>query len=218
VSSRRLYYSPGACSLAPHIVAEETGLPFEAVKVDFAAGEQRSAAYLALNPKGRVPVLVDGDQVFTECPAILRHLARRAPEAQLWPADPVEDTRCLEWLCWGSSGLHVAYAHVRRAERYARSEGAKAEVIEQGKAACKTLWAQVEERLARGGAWAAGNRFSVADAYLFVFWLWGRGNVLGYDMMRDFPAWTERMLRLAERPGFRRALAREGIALPQAGI
>ncbi len=131
----------------------------------------------------------------TENPAVLRYVARKYPAAGLWPEDAREDARCLEWLGWCTSGVHVAYAHMRRPERYATSDAAKADVVARGR------------ETARDG-------YSVADPYLFTFWTWGRGKALGYDMARDFPRWTEHARRMGERGAVRRALAREGIAAP----
>ncbi|TDR89063.1 glutathione S-transferase family protein [Enterovirga rhinocerotis] len=212
-----LFYSPGACSLASHIAIEETGLPFEARRVDFSTTEQRSPDYLKINPKGRVPALADGGFVVTENPAILRYLARKAPEAGLWPDDARSEAVCAEWLAWCSSGLHVAYAHTRRPERYATGEEAIANVVAKGREATRDVWQQVERKLAASSSpWLAGDRYSVADPYLFVMWNWGRGAHLGYDMPGDFPAWTRHALTMGERPAVRRALEREGIALPGA--
>ncbi|MBV9076411.1 MAG: glutathione S-transferase N-terminal domain-containing protein [Methylobacteriaceae bacterium] len=211
----KLYYSPGSCSLAPHIALEEAGADFEPVRVDMRAAEQRSPAYLALNPKGRVPTLVDRDLIVTENPAVLRYVARRFPEAGLWPEAADEEARCLEWLAWIASTVHPAYAHVRRPERYAGTEAGRGDVVSTGLGTVRDLWGQVEARLAaRRGAWAAGESFSVADPYLFVFWHWGRSSVLGYDMAADFPAWTDHARRLVARDGATRALARENISPP----
>lgn len=210
-----LYYSPGACSLAPHIALEETGEPFDLHRVNFADAEQRSPEYLAINPKGRVPAIVDGGFAVSENPAILRYVARRYPAAALWPDDPRDEARCLEWLAWCASGIHVAYAHVRRAERYATGQAAKVEVVAKGRETCRDVWSQVEAKFAASASdWAAGPRHSVADPYIFTFWTWGRGPNLGYDMARDFPAWTEHARRMGERPAVRRALATEGLAPP----
>ena len=115
----KLYYAPGACSLAPHIVLEEVGDRYELARVDFAANQQNSADYLRVNPKARVPALTDGDWVLTEAPAILRYIAARHPAVGLWPWDPREEARCSEWLNWLTSTIHVAFVHVRRAARYA---------------------------------------------------------------------------------------------------
>ena len=211
----KLFYSPGACSLASHIVLEETGAPFEPVRVALAEGAQRRPEYLAINPKGRVPVIADGDFVLTENPAILYYLAQRFPAAKLWPSDPQAAARCAEWLAWGSSGIHVSYAHVSRPERYASSEAAIEDIKAKARASCRETWGMVEAKLAAAkSAWVAGEHYSVADAYMFVFWNWGRGSRLGYDMARDFPVWTEHARRMGARPAVKRALEQEGIELP----
>jgi glutathione S-transferase len=124
-----LHHSPGACSGAVHLALEESGLPYEIARVNLSAGEQRAASYLKLNPKGRVPVLVDGDYVLTEVAAILRDVSRLAPQKELWPQEAREDGRCAEWLAWIGSGVHVAYAHERRPERYATTVAGLAEVV-----------------------------------------------------------------------------------------
>ena len=210
----KLFYSPGACSLAPHIALEETGAAFEPVRLAFAKNEQRSPEYLAINPKGRVPAIAENGTVITENPAVLRYIARRFPAAKLWPDDdPVLDAQCLEWCAWMSNTIHVSYAHIRRVERYADEEAARAEVVRKGRETTRQLWADIDARLA-GRQWALGTRYSVADPYLLVFWTWGRGPVLGYDMPRDFPNWTAHARRMAQRVAVQRAFAREEIALP----
>jgi glutathione S-transferase len=214
----KLFYAPGACSLAPHIALEETGAPFTPVLVDFAATEQRSPAYLAVNPKGRVPALGVGGWTVTENPAILQFVAMSNPGAKLWPADPKAAARCLEWMAWLSSGIHVTYAHVRRAERYATTEAGLADVKAKGLLATRAIWADVEAKLgaeqaANGGPWVGGSQYTVADPYLFVFWTWGAGQHLKFDMAKDYPAWTAHARRMAVRPAVQRVLAREGLTV-----
>jgi glutathione S-transferase len=209
----KLYYSPGACSLASHLALEEAGADYEPVRVNFASAEQRSPEYLRINPKGRVPALAEGDFVVTENPAILRYVSRTHPGAKLWPEDPVEEARCAEWLAWISSTVHPSYAHIRRPERYATDEKAKEDVIAKGKQATREIWEMVEKKLGKG-PWAVGGRFSVADPYVLVFWTWGRGATLGYDMPKDFPNWTAHARRMAERPAVKKVFEREGLELP----
>jgi glutathione S-transferase len=209
----KLYYAPGACSLAPHIALEETGLAYEGVRVDLASGEQRSSDYLAVNSKGRVPALDHGGVVVTENPAVLRYIARHVPSAELWPTDPREEARCAEWLAWLSSTVHPAYAHIARVERYATDDAARTDVQEKARETCRTLWGEIDARLARG-QWALGERYSVVDPYLFVFWHWGRGARLGYDMAAMFPNFTAHARRMAERPAVGRVLADEAIVAP----
>ncbi len=209
------FHSPGACSGAVHLALEEAGLAYEIARVALAEGEQRTEKYLRMNPKGRVPVLVDGDFVITEVAAILRYVARLAPQARLWPEDPREDGRCAEWLAWIASGVHVAYAHVRRPERYADTDAGKGEVVAKGRVTTRATWQQVEDKIAaQETPWAAGQTFSVADLYLFVFWTWGKGQVLAYDMEADFPRWTEHARRVAARPAVQRVQAKDGFPMP----
>lgn len=212
-TSVTLFYANGACSLAPHIALEETGAAYEPSRIDFATGQQRDPAYLRINPKGRVPALVVDDWTLTENPAILRHIARIYPEAQLWPEDPRQRARAAEWLAWLASTIHVAYAHVRRAERYADSEAALAEVRAKALTTCADLWRDVDARL-DDGPWAMGDRYTVVDPYLLVFWTWGRGPTLALDMAAVCPRWTAHALRMAERPAVQRAFDREGLTLP----
>jgi glutathione S-transferase len=209
----KLYYAPGACSLAPHIALEEVGVPFELSRVDLANDQQRSAEYRRINPKGRVPALVDGDWVLTEAPAILRYIAARHPAAGLWPWDPREEARCAEWLNWLSSTAQVAFVHLRRAARYAADPRAVEDIASTAKETSRDLWQMVDQKIGQG-PWALGNRYSVVDSLLMAHWLWGRGPVLGFDMERECPRWTEHARRLAARPAVQRAFTSEGLALP----
>lgn len=202
-----------ACSIAAHIAFAEAGFAFERRVIDLVAGEQRSADYLAMNPKGRVPVAIDDDFVLTEVPAILRYAALKAPEARLWPDAAEDDARCQEWLAWICSSVHPAYAHLRRPYRYADDEAARVEVSRKGRESCGEFWDQIEKKL-EGRDFAVRSKFSVADAYLMVMWIWGRGPALGFDMNERFPHWTSHARRVAERPAVRRALALEEIETP----
>ncbi|MCW6507211.1 glutathione S-transferase family protein [Lichenifustis flavocetrariae] len=211
--SPKLFYSPGACSLAPHIALEETGEPFEPVLVDTKTGVHREPPYLRINPKARVPALAIGDWVLTENPALLQFIARSYPDAGLWPEDLRAQAKAMEWLAWIASTVHVAYAHVRRAERYATSEAALADVRAKGLDASRDLWRAIERQVG-AGPWVLGERYTVVDAYLFVFWLWGQGPALQLPMAEFCPAWTAQARAMGKRPAVQRALAREQIAFP----
>lgn len=211
--ARTLYYAPGACSLAVHVVLEEVGAPYEAVRLDLARGDQREPAYLAINERGRVPALAEGDLVLTEVQAILRHLARAHPEARLWPETARDRALADEWLAWLATSHHPAYAHVRRPGRYASDADAFPDIRARGAETFGDLCTMTEVRLS-GGGWALGDRYSVVDPYLLVFWIWGRGPALGLDMGARFPAWTAHARAMAGRPAVRQVLAREGLALP----
>jgi glutathione S-transferase len=208
-----LYTASNACSIAAHITLAEAGLDFEATAIDLVSGQQQKPEYLKLNPKGRVPVLVDGAFVLTEVPAIMRYAAVKSPAALLWPDNPVDDARCSEWLAWISSTVHPAFAHMRRPYRYADGETAQEEVSRKGRDACAKLWAEIDSKLA-GRDYAVGKTFTVADAYLMVLWIWGRGPALGYDMPADFPNWTRHARLIAERPAVMRVFETEKLTLP----
>ncbi|MGU3492980.1 glutathione S-transferase family protein [Xanthobacteraceae bacterium A53D] len=214
----KLYYWPGACSLAPHLVLEDIGDPFELVLVDFASAEQRQEAFLQLNPKGRVPLLIDGTFRLTENPAILRYLAIQRPDSQLWPRDQQGDARCCELLAWIASSVHAMYSHVTRPERYADGAAAREAVRDKGRQTTLALWRDIEAHL-RASPWAVGDRISVADFYLLVVWSWARERDFVGAIGNTFPAWTEHALRLAERASVQRAFRSEGLAVPgeQAG-
>jgi glutathione S-transferase len=209
----RLFYSVGSCSLAPHIVLEEIGKPFEAVRIDTRGGEHKQPEYLKVNPNARVPAIAIGDWTLTENPAILQYLARRHPEARLWPSTLEDQARCQEWLAWIASSVHVAYAHIRRAERYASTPEAIENVRAVGLKSSFGIWQDIEARLV-SGQWGLGAQYTVLDPYLMVFWNWGRGPFANFDMARDFPVWTRHARAMAERPAVQRAFSREGLELP----
>ena len=213
MTARTLYYAPGACSLASHIALEETGAPYETVRLNLQAGDQRAPEYLAVNERGRVPALYEDGRVLTENTALLRHVARAHPEARLWPEDLRDQAVADEWLGWLSTNHHPAYAHIRRAERYSADEAAHPGIRAKGADTFRDLCTMTEVRLSNGG-WAVGGRYSVVDPYLLLFWTWGRGPALGFDMAERFPAWTAHARAMAERPAVQRVFAREGLPLP----
>ena len=98
-----LYFSPGACSLASHIGLEETGAPYEIKPILLAKGQQRTEAYLKINPRGKVPALSVDGRILVENTAILTYLARWFPEKRLMPTDPAEEARRSGTMCWFSS-------------------------------------------------------------------------------------------------------------------
>ena len=218
-----LYYSPGACSLAPHILLEEIGAPF-ALELVAARGEREgpgtaTEAWRAINPKGRVPALapVAGSaggaaELLTEAPAILIYLASAHPEAGLLPAGPAGLARCVEWLNWLSGNVHaMSCGQIWRAHRFSDDEAGLDAIRAKGRASLVEQYAYVEHLLGDGREWAVGESYSVADAYLLVFYHWG--GRIGLDMRRDHPAWARLMDKVLARPAVARALATEGVEL-----
>ena len=206
-----LYYSPGACSLAAHIILEELGVPFALTLASTSDGSTHAPNYLRLNPKGRVPVLVTGESVLTEAPAILIYLAMTYPAGQLVGASPSALARSVEWFNWLSGSVHaVAVRQVWRPESFSLDPAAHEGVISNGKDHLRAAFALIESRL-HGTEWSVGDRYSIVDAYLLVFYRWG--NRMGLPMQDRYPAWTTHTLRLLQRPAVTRALDREGIAV-----
>lgn len=206
-----LYYSPGSCSFAPHVVLREIGLTFELRKFSTADRSNYSPEYLAVNPKGRIPTLLIDGFTLTENPAILTYLGRRFPEADLYPSTATEDeARCLERLAWSSNTVHVAYAQIFRPERFVPSEDAYPPVQASGHVNFQRCLAEIESHLTRS-RFAVGSRFTVVDPFWLVFYRWGIRQ--GYEIKRHYPAYTRYAEVLSQRPSVMAALSVEGISL-----
>jgi glutathione S-transferase len=204
----KLFYAPGACSLAPHIVLEEIGGAHELERVSLRDGAQRAPEYLAVNPKGRVPALLTDRGVLTENPAILAYLAQSFPAAGLAPLDdPFEFARMQAFNVFLASTVHVAFAHAFRPERYGDGEAAAQAMRAKAPAALAAAFSLVEETFADGRDYVLGQTYSVSDAYLLVFSRWLDSRGLGN--MADFPRTAEHRDRVTARPAVVRALAAE---------
>ncbi len=190
----KLYYSPGACSLAPHIILEELGIAYEPVLVSLKDGENKKADYLKINPKARVPALnVDG-KVLTENVAILTYLGGGYPERGLWPKETWKQAEALSLMAWLASSVQVAFAGNVRPERYANDAAAKENI----KITCREIllgyYADIE-KLLTGKTFAMGGQYTVCDPYLLVFYRWGYR--VGLDMKTAYPHWTKHAMRVA---------------------
>lgn len=166
------YYAPRTCALAAHLALEHAGASYAAIALNFAAQAQRSPEFLAINPKGRVPALVTERGILTEIPALLLYVAQRFPEAGLAPLDDIFALAQMQafnsYLC---STVHVAHAHRVRGARWADDpaaiEAMKAKVP-QNMTECMLL---VEQSMLQG-PWVLGDRYSVADMYLYTISGW----------------------------------------------
>lgn len=198
-----LYLSPGACSLAPHIALEEAGAKFEVKPLALRKGDQRKPEFQAINPKGKVPVLVIDGKPLTENVAILTYIARTHPAAKLMPTDLAKEMEVLSLLSWAASGVHTMIGRLFRPAALANDAAADAvaQVAREGTAANFALI----DKLLAGKQWVAGD-YSVADAYFFVFWRWA--NFLKLDLSA-YSNYAAHAARMAERPAVKRALARE---------
>jgi glutathione S-transferase len=199
----KLYYSPGACSLAPHIVACEAHIALELEKVDIAAKRtEHNADFLAINPKGSVPVLeLSEDERLTEGPAIVQYLADLKPESELAPPNgTMARYRLQEWLGFINSDLHKTYSPL--------FNPATPELIRsERKHTLLRYYALVDHRLSLQ-PWLLGNRFTAADAYLFTVTNWA--SHVGLDLS-ELPAIASFQQRAAGRPAVQEALLAEGL-------
>jgi glutathione S-transferase len=202
----KLYYAPGTCALASHIALEEAGADYATVKVNFAANEQRSPEYLAINPKGRVPSLVTDKGVLTETPAMLAFIAQSFPAAKLAPTeDPFAFAQAQAFNSYLCSTVHVAHAHKMRGHRWADDPAALAEMkrkVPESVSACFDL---IEHKMLQG-PWVMGEAYTVCDPYLFTLARWLDGD--GVDLTR-LPRVVEHRHRMSERPAVSKVLAEE---------
>lgn len=206
----KLYYSPGACSLAPHIVLEELGIAFEPVLVSLKDGEQRKADYLRINPRGRIPALnVDG-KVLTECVAILTYLGGGYAERGLWPKDTWRQAEALALMSWLSSTVHIAVAGLFRPARFAEDVSVHEPIKATARATLENCYAEID-KLLTGKTFAMGGQYTVCDPYLLVFYRWG--NRIGIPMKDRYPVWAKHAQRVASRPTVKRVFEAEGIQL-----
>lgn len=202
-----LYYTPGTCAQAVRIALHEAGAEHQLVRVDFAAVQQRTPEYLAVNPKGRVPALVTEHGTLTETPALLAYVAQRFPEARLAPTDAYGFARLQELHSYLASTVHIAHAHRTRAHRWTDEPEAMASLhrkVPQNMTECFEL---IETHyLVNGerGPWVMGEQYTVADGYLFTIAGWLASD--GVDIAR-FPTVAAHSQRVAARPAVQSALA-----------
>jgi len=199
----KLYYSPGACSLSPHIVLAEAGLPYTLERVDLKTKKTETGAdFFAINPAGYVPTLVlDNGEVLTEGPAIVQYLADQAPASKLAPpAGSFERVRLQEVLNYISTELHKSFSPLFNP---AAPEDWKTFMRGQIVRRLEPM----EKRVAGGGCLMGG--FSVADAYLFTILGWTR--LVGIDLKAERPALAEYQARIKARPGVEKAMREEGL-------
>jgi glutathione S-transferase len=164
-----LYYSPGACSLAPHIALEETGATYALQLVSIPKGEQQAPEYLNVNPRGKIPALRTEEGMLTENVAILTYIARSFPQVRLLPEEPIGMARCLSHMAYLSNTVHPAFTHIVRPGRFATDKSAQENVKATGR---ENAWKLLQEldRLLDGQQWVLGSRYSVADPCTLVIY------------------------------------------------
>jgi len=201
-----LYYGPGACSMASHIVLEESGEKYESRRMDLPKGEQRTPEYLKINPLGRVPALkLDDGSPLTENTAILPYLGKRFG---LWPTDPLKEARALSLIGFFATSVHPAHGHIGRPERYTEDKAAFPGIQAMGKKSFHGYLKQIDALYA-GREWLS-DQYSVLDPYALVFYAWGVRRELPVAELKHYTAFKDRMVK---RPAVQRVLADEGVKL-----
>ena len=198
----KLYYAPGACSLAPHIAAREAGLPLDLVKVDLRAKTTEAGDdYRAINPKGAVPALqLDDGDVLTEAAVVLQYLAAEAPESGLVPYDARARWHLLELLNFIATEVHKGFGPLWNPT--VTPEARQAAIDNLGRK-FDLLEARLQER-----PYLTGEGFTIADAYLYAVFNWT--GPLKVDVAR-WPGLQAFQRRVSERPAVREALREEGL-------
>lgn len=200
----KLYFSPGACSLSPHIVLREAGLPFETDQVHLGSKQTKSGIdFRTVNPKGYVPALkLDDGEVLTEGPAIVQLVADQVPDKKLVPpAGTRERYRLQEWLNFISTELHKGFGPLFNSKT-------PDEYKQMARDSLAIRFDFVSKTFEDGRKYLTGDTFTVADAYLFTVLRWTK--VVHYDLAK-WPLLGEYLERVTARPAVQAALQAEGL-------
>jgi glutathione S-transferase len=210
----KLYFGPGACSFVPHaaleVIKAATGTDFETQTVKLHKGEQRTPEYLALNPLGLVPVLVEDGKALNQIVAICDYLDRRFPEVGLLPVDPWQRAQAMSTFAWMNNTVHPTFTHVFRPASFATSEAAQADVRDLAATKFREHLERIQAMTAHAAPWLLGDKPSFADFYALVFLRWG--GFAGIDPA-SLPTYKVFVDRVAAHPAVAAAMAREGINL-----
>jgi glutathione S-transferase len=204
----KLFYAAHTCSLATHIALEEAGADYTTERIDFAREQQKSADYLKVNPKARVPALVTDRGVLTETPAMLAYIAQSFPAAGLAPMEDAfafaEVQAFNAYLC---STVHVAHAHRMRGHRWVDA-GDKAAIAAMQRKVPESVGDAfgLIERTMLQGPWVMGERYTICDPYLFTLAQWLEAD--GVDLAR-IPKVVDHRRRMSERAAVKKAIAGE---------
>jgi glutathione S-transferase len=212
--SLKLYYAPGACSFVPHVLLEMCGATYEPVQVKLHKGEQRSPEYLAINPRGQVPVLADGGEHLNQIVAIACHLDAKFPQHRFLPAEGMARSRAMSLLCWMNNTVHPTFTHVFMPAKFAGEAASQADI----KAFNARLYGQLLAELdgivaastARGDAWLVGGDFGAVDAYALTLARWA--GFAGIDPATFTALWAH-VQKVASQPAVARVIEREKLQL-----
>ncbi|MEP2781742.1 MAG: glutathione S-transferase family protein [Pseudoruegeria sp.] len=172
----KLFYAPNTIAVASVIALNETGLPHELIKVNFASAEQTKANYHRINPKGRVPALVSDDGILTETSAILEYIAALKPDLELMPTDPWQAAQVRSVMAYLASTMHVAHAHKMRGTRWAKEQSSFDDMRSMVPATMSLCCQYLEENVFEQGPFVMGAHLTLADPWLYAISLWLEGD------------------------------------------
>ncbi|MDX2027447.1 MAG: glutathione S-transferase family protein [Alphaproteobacteria bacterium] len=202
----KLYYAPGACSMAVHTALLECNAPFDLEKIDIFAGQGRSLEFLKINPRGQVPVLVEDGHIIREGAAMLIHILEKH-QSPLLPRSGPERLEALEWLMFCNATLHPAYSRVFFLKKSQVDQTAKDALMGIAVANINKLWEEVEQRLSQH-TYLAGNEVTIADILMTVIANWNGSVPLPVKLGPR----TQKLLQsVIARPSYRKALETEQV-------
>lgn len=208
----KLFYFPGNANLAPHMMLEEIGAPYELVLVDRNQNAHKKSDYLKLNPNGRIPTLVDGDLVLYETAAIMLYLAERHPAAQLMP--PVNTparAHFYKWLMYCTNTVQAENLIYFYPDRWSENSDHWPAIKARAETHLAEMFDQIDAVLGKTGAFMLGPEISALDYYIFMFGRWGR---MHHHPPRDRKNYGAFLSRMLARPAVARALQQEQLADP----
>ena len=211
----QLHYFPSTASMAPHILLEEIGAPYERVLVDRTQGVQKTQQYLQLNPNGLIPALTDGDLVLYESAASCLYLCDRYPQAALVPPlGSAERAHFYKWLIWLTNTLQATLIEYFYPERWMNADNpaGAAELKTHAESKVRVLIDQLDTELARhGGPWLLGDAYTAVDAYTLMLCRWTRNFAQPARTRAQLGPYLQRVLA---RPAVIRAFDAEGLVAP----
>jgi glutathione S-transferase len=210
--SIKLYFAPGACSFVPHCLLEAAGVAFEPTMVKLHKGEQNQPEYLAINPRGQVPVLVVDDIVITQIVAICEYLHETFPEMGFFPRSPIAKAKVLETFAWMNNSVHTTFTHVFMPGKFTSDEAAQAAIKVHAQSQYATLLKELQTMVIGlgEGRWLSGDNFGALDAYAITLLRWG--GIAGVDPL-SMPLLWAHVQKVALHAPVARVIERERIQL-----
>jgi glutathione S-transferase len=212
--SLKLFFAPGACSFVPHVLLEMSGAEFEPSMVKLHKGEQNSAEYQAINPRGQVPVLLNNGQAITQIVAIVLHLDQIFPQMGFLPNAPLARAQALSTLAWMNNTVHPTFTHIFMPQKFSDLPEVQAALkpynTQLFRGMLGELQALVQAASAQGQTWLSGEHFGPLDAYSLTLTRWGTIAGISPEEHPDLWAFVQ---KVAAESAVARVIARERLQL-----